>query len=532
MTTTQRNYSQELPTKNTFEGSEFLKLNQDYTNTQGKSKAPTTKPTSFSHIAKLAEADPTLFSNENVPSYQSSSHIPMQKAQYFYLTEISQFTSEEVNSAMQTKLDDTGEIYGPVPDIKVDSIFKQLEDLESTKLHTNVYNEISPQSDVGAACSSILLHSDKHDDRGHIVLFSGQPTTADTHMQKPSISGQNLSLVHNIQYKIPVRVTRPIENNQYRYDGLYFVAEYWVDRVPTPSDSNIWNFTFKLVRIYGQPPLVHKTDATSNVHSMVPQPTAAAKPQNNLNASSPSSHNVPILGKQLIQQSIKQQQQIHYGNVIHQQHQVPPQQHGQQFNHHQQQPSYNQFQAYNQVNLYNYSNNNQNTLRHTTMPQRHINLQNVNNYGMDLQHNQIRELLSNLRSKNSQFGSRILQYANGINSLSGKFKQTTPITTSQENEIVTSRNKSFFWNLGDDGNGPNQKLATNSGAQNNHTAGKRGTKRKSSSSSSCSDYKSKKQKQSSQSSSGDGGGDAEKDETASSVCVKSSSSSSTDPVII
>jgi hypothetical protein len=360
-------------------------------------------PNIFGHVVEYDLTDRTI----SKPTQQQQSFVPIaqppqiqpkrREISLFYFHEIAQFTNSEVNEAMQSKIDSaTGEVYGPISEFKVGAALTSSSEF-AQKLHRDYNLEISHPKNCGAA-SSLLILKDCHDDRGNIILFNGDNLSINGQMNEPPLVGDNLSLARNSQFKIPVRVIRRIENGTYRYDGLYFVGDYWFER--TSGDTTLWHYMFKLVRIFGQTPLPHN-EVMKNPPKLVP-------PQ-------------PLPPPMYSGDSGGMRQQVHQ--------QQYPQQHYTQY--HQQQ----------------YYQNSYSSVQAPSMPARPMRAPPVQRsstgLGMDLNHGNVLELLSQLRRRNSSFNNRISQYEHNIETISGKELEGS----AGSEDTLTSRNKGFYWKL-------------------------------------------------------------------------------------
>lgn len=383
-------------------------------------KPTTTTVNNFAQLAKLVE-NPNFFSPSEVTSYDLLDNSPPKSApqnttpqpiiqsaprrevSLFYLKEIALFTVSDVNNATQTRIDNsTGELYGPLPEFKVGAVFSSPNEF-CPKLHRDALIEVT-KPDNNQAASSILLQRD-HDDRGNIVLFKGQSIYGTEQMNEPPLVGESLSLAHNSKFKIPVRVIRR-EGSMYRYDGLYFVGDYWFEKSADGNDQ--WNYLFKLVRLSCQPSLSQTKMTMTAPNLVAPQ----LQPPQLVSYNAEPDH---MTQRQSYSQPQYQPQQQY----------IPPQQ--QYYN-----PPQQQYQNYNQM-----------PYAPKPAPTRSPVPRNTNVLGMDLNHIRVREMLSQLKQKNNTFNVRISQYNQNIETLSGK--AGIDISGSGEG-TVTSRNKGFYWN--------------------------------------------------------------------------------------
>ncbi|KAG2379239.1 hypothetical protein C9374_007378 [Naegleria lovaniensis] len=432
-----------------------------------------------------------------------------------YLAEISNFSRNDVQDAMICKIDnETGEIYGNIPDIVVGMKFESRMDLLDCKLHTDLQSAVCTNSNYSKPAASLIIYDsqDEHEDRGTIVLYSINFQQHDPQSSPPSIKGTAAeALAQNSAYKIPVRVIRgryelsiidresPLRNHHcpvhgYRYDGLYFVGEYFFE--PTIS-----SYIFKLIRIYGQPELPHtsipgETPSFSSIppqftnHTPIPQqPTpsstsGAVWPRSNIET---SVFGIPSLVTQrMISSSSPQQQHTYSKQSSHNYHDLPyipklpsniPSPNSQHFpqNHHALPSipsipsiaSRTQFYGNDPSTLVNRPvsptmiNSNTSSVNATTRSGTQNQFYNISNKVedghdtermMNLTHSTIRQMISNLRSQNSKFNERIQQYSANITDINSKVEDVQrclpPGGTSSRQ--LTSRNKTFTWKAGVD----------------------------------------------------------------------------------
>ncbi|KAL9657833.1 hypothetical protein ABK040_013169 [Willaertia magna] len=269
--------------------------NQDDDIKKQKQQQPKNPPTNVNNN-NMNNNNNTDYYKKPLPKVQSAgiTGTPLSENQkrqisLFYLAEISNYTKQDVNNAMISKIDnDTGEIYGNIPDITVGMKYNNRQELNQCKLHTDMNSTICTNGNFSKPSPSVIIYDnqDQHEDRGSVVLFSVSFNTQHYDMNDPNpppIQGTNVqALAQNSIYKIPIRVIRakydgPNSNNNnnprsinpncpstgYRYDGLYFVGEYWFER-------QLGSFIFKFIRIYGQPELkiVHSNGEDSTPATM------------------------------------------------------------------------------------------------------------------------------------------------------------------------------------------------------------------------------------------------------------------------
>lgn len=96
------------------------------------------------------------------------------------------------------------------------------------------------------------------EDYGNILIYTGQ---GGSETKDQTMNSVNKSLTLNLTKKIPVRVVRGFQlqtkyapKSGYRYDGLYWVTNYWKENQVLPNGKQGAKvFRFRLVRLEGQP---------------------------------------------------------------------------------------------------------------------------------------------------------------------------------------------------------------------------------------------------------------------------------------
>jgi hypothetical protein len=479
-------------------------------------KSPQQTTATQSIFAKLVE-NPSLL---NIPSFNQTTtqniHRPISQRRdvpLYYVTEIAQFTDKQVEGmflrlasltcidGLKTRIDNTtGDLYGPHPDYPFGSMFSSREEL--SKIHSNVSENCSYPSGGGPATSVLLLDISPHDDRGNIALFVGEQVR--TTEQVPPLTGSNQALHQCLVQKTAFRVIRGHEDidtqvsthvpvrRGYRYDGMYFVGDYWYEQI----EQNLFQYVFKLVRLYGQPQLLAVTELyrsifpptekiineeaqrygiNPNVGTFFPSVVTSQtmmSPMSPLSTAFPVSSNAKNAIHAILQQHKMNQQK----QVIQRQQQSPQNMFQQQFFPVQQQPIQQQqkpiqqqgptqqgpiFQqpqltpVFQQPNLqpviqpsgmpqynpntYVQFQEQQRQLQQQRRPQVRAPTQLIR--GMDLSPGPVREMLTQLRRKNAGTSTRLSEMQEEIDQV--EIKNHTPV---QKPKGVTSRNKSFYWN--------------------------------------------------------------------------------------
>ncbi|KAG2377882.1 hypothetical protein C9374_008967 [Naegleria lovaniensis] len=117
------------------------------------------------------------------------------------------------------------------------------------------------------------------EDYGDILIYTGQ---GGSETQDQKLNSVNKSLTLNMTKKIPVRVVRGYQlqtkyapKSGYRYDGLYWVTNYWKEKQVLKNGTlGAKVFKFRLVRLDGQPPIPVQKDF-KNTNTKVEKVTRA-----------------------------------------------------------------------------------------------------------------------------------------------------------------------------------------------------------------------------------------------------------------
>lgn len=126
-------------------------------------------------------------------------------------------------------------IFGEIKGIEVGTEFASRAELAGSGIHKPTQAGISGSTTAGA--DSIVVSGGYEDDEdyGDYLIYGGQagfdPNTK-LQNEDAELSRGNLALVVSYNRGLPVRVTRGLGSRQhiYRYDGLYLVERWWVDR--------------------------------------------------------------------------------------------------------------------------------------------------------------------------------------------------------------------------------------------------------------------------------------------------------------
>jgi putative restriction endonuclease len=147
--------------------------------------------------------------------------------------------------------------FGEIPGIAVGATFANREALATAGVHRPPQAGISGSAAEGA--DSIVVSGGYEDDRdfGDEIIYTGHggnDRQTGRQIADQSLTRNNLALARNKAEGLPVRVVRGAHAGSpyapatgYRYDGLYFVADYWSE--VGKSGFVIWRY--RLVRDRG-----------------------------------------------------------------------------------------------------------------------------------------------------------------------------------------------------------------------------------------------------------------------------------------
>jgi putative restriction endonuclease len=141
-------------------------------------------------------------------------------------------------------------IFGEIKDVVVGTEFASRAELAASGIHKPTQAGISGSATKGA--DSIVVSGGYEDDEdyGDYLIYGGQagfdPNTK-LQNEDAELSRGNLALVVSYNKGLPVRVTRGLGSRQrtYRYDGLYLVERWWVDR--GKSGFRIYRFALRKI---------------------------------------------------------------------------------------------------------------------------------------------------------------------------------------------------------------------------------------------------------------------------------------------
>jgi putative restriction endonuclease len=152
--------------------------------------------------------------------------------------------------------------FGEIPGVAVGATFADREALAAAGVHRPRQAGISGSTAEGA--DSIVVSGGYEDDRdlGDEIIYTGHggndPQTG-RQIADQTLTRNNLALARNKAEGLPVRVVRGAHVGSpyapatgYRYDGLYFVADYWSD--VGKSDFVIWRYRLLRDREAEAPP--------------------------------------------------------------------------------------------------------------------------------------------------------------------------------------------------------------------------------------------------------------------------------------
>lgn len=141
--------------------------------------------------------------------------------------------------------------FGEIESVDAGTEFASRAELAASGIHRPTQAGISGSSTEGA--DSIVVSGGYEDDEdyGDYLIYGGQagfdPNTKQQN-EDAELSRGNLALVVSYNKGLPVRVTRGLGSTRqhtYRYDGLYLVERWWVDR--GKSGFRIYRFALRKI---------------------------------------------------------------------------------------------------------------------------------------------------------------------------------------------------------------------------------------------------------------------------------------------
>ena len=141
--------------------------------------------------------------------------------------------------------------FGEIESVDVGTEYASRAELAASGIHRPTQAGISGSSTEGA--DSIVVSGGYEDDEdyGDYLIYGGQagfdPNTKQQN-EDAELSRGNLALVVSYNKGLPVRVTRGLGSTRqhtYRYDGLYLVERWWVDR--GKSGFRIYRFALRKI---------------------------------------------------------------------------------------------------------------------------------------------------------------------------------------------------------------------------------------------------------------------------------------------
>ncbi len=150
-------------------------------------------------------------------------------------------------------------LIGTVPGVACGAAFVNRAAVRAAGVHRPPMAGIFGDEQLGA--ESVVLNGGYEDDSdlGTEVFYTGAGgQDGGTHVHDQQLQGVNLAIARSAQLNRPVRVVRGFKlpspyapPEGYRYDGLYKVASYWLEKTHTGFRV----VRYRLLRIPGQPPL-------------------------------------------------------------------------------------------------------------------------------------------------------------------------------------------------------------------------------------------------------------------------------------
>ena len=140
--------------------------------------------------------------------------------------------------------------FGEIEGVNAGTEFASRADLSASGVHRPTQAGICGSGAEGAESIVVSGGYEDDEDYGDYLIYGGQagfdPNTRQQN-EDAQLSRGNLALVVSYNKGLPVRVTRGLGSRQhtYRYDGLYLVERWWVDR--GRSGFKIYRFALRKV---------------------------------------------------------------------------------------------------------------------------------------------------------------------------------------------------------------------------------------------------------------------------------------------
>jgi putative restriction endonuclease len=141
-------------------------------------------------------------------------------------------------------------VFGEIPGVPKGATFRDRDELARAGVHPPTQAGISGSQADGA--DSIVISGGYEDDRdlGDTIIYTGhggRDQATGKQIADQALDRGNLALVISADCGLPVRVTRGASAESesapgqgYRYDGLYYVEDYWEER--GASGHRVWRF--------------------------------------------------------------------------------------------------------------------------------------------------------------------------------------------------------------------------------------------------------------------------------------------------
>ncbi len=163
-------------------------------------------------------------------------------------------------------------VFGQIDGILEGDTFENRIELSIAKVHRPIQAGISGSGKEGA--NSIVISGGYEDDEdfGDIIIYTGQggrSNTSKIQVADQTLTRGNKGLAISCEKQLPVRVIRGANEysafapeNGYRYDGLYFVTDYWHEK--GKSGFIVWRFRLERIDILNQE--INKDDNFDNLN--------------------------------------------------------------------------------------------------------------------------------------------------------------------------------------------------------------------------------------------------------------------------
>jgi putative restriction endonuclease len=144
-------------------------------------------------------------------------------------------------------------IFGHIPGVPVGTLFASRQALREAGVHSQNMAGISGSQPEGADAIVISGGYEDDEDWGTEVIYTGQggrDQETGKQVEDQTLTRGNLGLVITRNKGLPLRVIRKVDD-EYRYDGLYRVADAWHET--GKSGMRVWRYRLTALEPFGVP---------------------------------------------------------------------------------------------------------------------------------------------------------------------------------------------------------------------------------------------------------------------------------------